>query len=460
MQRDNVANGFRDIQEEHYDHCKVEGMLVINAPKASVKNTEFVQEDASFYNVYIKNSVPISFENCLFRCKGSSFKFDCGEAHCPTVTISNCQFIATSDNEPRPVFEMFTEGGMRGTLTITGSSHTGFVTKRYHKGWWKEWNRDTEKETNLYTGFLDGKHAVADGVWEYPSIYSAYEIDNAYGLLWLKEKLKTTQTPAITILFTEDIDMNDLLAPDAAEGSENWTGFSSQMRGCKIDGQGHTISNMVVHNGKGFINDIFKITIENICFDKAEVNNPDDNHIGVVIGSFWGGELVFNNVVVSNSQVRGKRAVGPLLGFCDEEETVTIKECQTIGNRIEGDCHLGGLIGYVHRQNTSQPVNNVVESCRVENHFTLNPASTYQLLNTTTVSGLGSNTYPGDHYPIVGVYEVKDNKYYGAYADYYVSGSKDRYEKDQSTSTLDGTTIPLANDEIVVNKDWQPVNTQ
>ena len=120
-----------------------------------------------------------------------------------------------------------------------------------------------------------------------------------------------------------------------------------------IDGNGCTISNMVVNSQKnvGFIGQNSRnLTIKNLTFANADVTGTQ--FAGVVIGYMYG-EVVFENVDVIDSEVavldteagKGIRA-GGLVGFIPRDgKTLSLTDCDVTGSTISGYHNVGSMVG-------------------------------------------------------------------------------------------------------------------
>lgn len=268
-----------------------------------------------------------------------------------------------------------------------------------------------------------------------------------------------------------DIDMNDLLPQGSQIGDANWTSFSSfkddKLGQSTIDGNGHTIKNMVIKSlmdggyGCGFLaNTNGNITIKNLTFDHADVTTGrgdyNGNVVGIVVGYNYA-TATFDNVTVKNSRVNGFGKVGVLLGMAaDPSCKVVFKNCRIVGNQIEAVYNAGGLAGNVQRK-SNKPNNITIENCTVDNTFVPLEGQNYVTLDTTVSSSdSGDVACPGFGTNIKGLYWDAYGVFWGAYGEYCVSYGWSP-EQNGHDCTLEGNSKKLANGEIVLNKDWTPV---
>ena len=255
-----------------------------------------------------------------------------------------------------------------------------------------------------------------------------------------------------TVNITEDIDLGDYL----------WKPINGygKMSGITINGNGNTISNMMVRGctndsgyGAGFIGDTRgAITIQDITFDGADVffrdyvNPQYYGNVGAIVMGYTYGTTLFDNVKVINSEIWGYGKIGILLGMgADPGVKVTFKDCVSKNNTINAAYDMGGLAGMIQRGNGVD--NGSVENCTVED-ITVNYYG-------TTVDVKGKATLKSNDQPsgtdvtrdIDGKYFDEAGYYWCAFGDYYVSYGDSSYD-----APVDGYNKCLANSEYSVNK--------
>ena len=257
------------------------------------------------------------------------------------------------------------------------------------------------------------------------------------------------------------------LANDVDLGEYLWKPINGYKRlsGIVVNGNGHTIRNMVVRGctnrsdnsvyGTGFIGDINgAVTVKDIAFDGADVyfvNNAKPQFAGNVGGIVLGytyGTTLFENVSVTNSSIWGYGKIGILLGMgADPGVKVTFKDCVSKNNTIHAAYDMGGLAGMIQRGNGVD--NARVENCTVENiTVDFDPSSTY--VNVKGTATLKSNDQPSGTdmtKAIDGKYLDESGYYWCAYGDYYVSYGHSSYD-----APVEGCSMRLANSEYCVNK--------
>ncbi len=258
-----------------------------------------------------------------------------------------------------------------------------------------------------------------------------------------------------TVNITADIDLGDFIwKPIKGNG---------KMSGITIDGQGHTIRNMLIRGctnasgyGAGFIGDTSgSITIKNITFDKADVFFIDYakkqyyGNVGAIVMGYTYGTTLFENVAVTNSEIWGYGKIGTLLGMgADPGVSVTFKNCVSKNNTIHGAYDLGGLAGMIQRGKGVD--NGKVENCTVENiTVDYDPASTYVDIKNAKATLKSDDTPNGTDVEkvISGKYLYESGYYWCCYGDYYVSYGHSSYD-----APVEGYSKCLANSEYPVGK--------
>ncbi len=287
-----------------------------------------------------------------------------------------------------------------------------------------------------------------------------------------EQKTVTISTPAEMALFASQVTNQKVsyagytvnITADIDLGDGYWTPISAGARlaGITINGNGHTIRNMLVRGctnssgyGFAFIGDMRgAITIRNLAFDNANVK-------AIKYGSYWGnvggivmgytyGTTVFENVSVTNSCIEGYGKIGILLGMgADPGVSVTFRNCVSKDNTIYGTYNLGGLAGNIQRKAGIDYT--VVENCTVENIAVIHASNdVYQNFVNMTATFQSDDSTSGTDVvkTITGEYWLYNGYYWGGYADYYVS---------YGGSSVDpvitaGGSGNIANSEITVNK--------
>ena len=256
-----------------------------------------------------------------------------------------------------------------------------------------------------------------------------------------------------TVNITADIDLAEhLWKPIKGHG---------KMSGITINGNGHTISNMMVRSctntsgyGAGFIGDTSgAITIKNLNFDGADVFFIDYakkqyyGNVGGIVMGYTYGTTVFENVSVTNSEIWGFGKIGIMLGMgADPGVSVTFRDCVSKNNTINAAYDMGGLAGMIQRKNGVD--NGKVENCTVEN-ITVNYYQDGSYVDVNGLATFKSNDQPSGEdvkKEVAGKYFDEAGYYWCAYGDYYVSYGDSSYD-----APVEGYKKCLANSEYSVN---------
>ena len=260
-----------------------------------------------------------------------------------------------------------------------------------------------------------------------------------------------------TVNITENIDLGKYLwKPIKGNG---------KMSDITFDGNGHTISNMIIRGstntsnppyGTGFIGDTNgSITIKNLNFSDADVWFVDyaskqyAGNIGGIIMGYTYGTTVFENVSVTNSEIWGYGKIGILLGMgADPGVKVTFSNCTSKDNSLHGATNMGGLAGMIMRGNGVDYT--TVENCTVENiDVTYYPNGSYVDISNAEATFKSDDTEDGTDVKkfVTGKYLNRDQCYWGGYGDYYISYGHRSYD-----APVEGYDQCLANSEYPVNK--------
>ncbi len=258
-----------------------------------------------------------------------------------------------------------------------------------------------------------------------------------------------------TVNITADIDLAEhLWKPIKGNG---------KMSGITINGNGHTISNMMVRSctlitkdgcyGTGFIGDTSgNITIKDLKFDSADVwfaeyRKQYAGNVGGIVMGYTYGTTVFENVSVTNSEIWGYGKIGIMLGMgADPGVSVTFRDCVSKNNTINAAYDMGGLAGMIQRKNGVD--NGKVENCTVEN-ITVNYYPDGSYVDVKGLATFKSNDQASGEdvkKEVAGKYFDEAGYYWCAYGDYYVSYGSSSYD-----APVEGYEKCLANSEYSVN---------
>lgn len=206
--------------------------------------------------------------------------------------------------------------------------------------------------TSAVTKNSEGYYVVISKLWSefaetdwYSDAESVFEIstpEQLAGLLVLNKSFAGK-----TIRLTADINLYGKI----------WDRVEATFSGT-FDGNGHTISNMLVIKNEGYGNGFFRVfngTIKDVTFDNARVQRGkglsySGNIYGIVAGyAGYYGTATFDHVTVKNSSVKGFGKVGAIAAHSEDATggNVVFKNCVVDNVTVYGVYNCGGLIGLV-----------------------------------------------------------------------------------------------------------------
>ena len=164
-----------------------------------------------------------------------------------------------------------------------------------------------------------------------------YQIADASNLLWLANKVNSTNRLTINAILTADIDFSSY---NIGIGQE----FGIKYYSGTFDGNGKTIKVNISHSGKlasGLFGYVVDGTIKNLTVEGSITYVEADNYrlsTGGIVG-------IAENTSITNCQnfatVSGANGVGGICGY--SEVGVTISDCSNFGN-VSGT-YAGGILG-------------------------------------------------------------------------------------------------------------------
>ncbi len=365
--------------------------------------TVTVSTGGTYQNVYVEGgSITLSSSSTIVPYAGTDGSEDA------TLTIKKGRYEAVG---------VFPEGTTdNSTITITGGyfnvDPSAYVTKPYYA---KTVNPDKNYGYSYY---------VTEGTWSNftaESYVTPVDEDNKVILVSSAEELALfasqveTGSAGIyngyTLKLTNNIDLEGI----------KWKpmDFWGKCIGLTFDGQNHTISNLFVADkatsatrgyGAGFIgNASGAITIKDVTFDHADVCIQksrwyNGNVVGIVMAYSYG-NVEFNNVNVTNSEVWGYGKIGAILGMAaDPSGTTTFSGCRVENTTICAYYNAAPMIGLA--------LNDVaMADCSTNNVTWKHPNSAYMTVeNAQTLTGTK---------PVNGIYWVYGSAAYAAWSDYY-----------------------------------------
>ena len=187
-----------------------------------------------------------------------------------------------------------------------------------------EWRiKDSATNNTTVNGVI--YNYVADGLYKGEGV--EYYVYNANGLATLNEMMANKTAGRDTVVnLLADIDFT----------GKTWTPVDSHadtaFEIAKINGNGHTISNLTVNGQAMFTRfaGFADVVIKDITFDNATVNSNGNINTSILTGHSYQNVLL-DNVDVKNSSITGGYKVAPLIGTVYNESTssitATLKNC-------------------------------------------------------------------------------------------------------------------------------------
>ena len=153
----------------------------------------------------------------------------------------------------------------------------------------------------------------------------------------------------------------------------------------KFEGNGHTLSNVVLRDGEVALFGSTDAAISNLTVDTIRVYAPETRTIGAISARATGGSLT--NVHVKNADVTGQKYVGGIVGQCYG----SIQNCSITDSSVKAiDKTVGGIVGYVIKDGGTAAVHyvtgNTVENVSVEGAFNVGGLAG-QAQNSLEISG-------------------------------------------------------------------------
>ena len=228
---------------------------------------------------------------------------------------------------------------------------------------------------------VDCEITDADKAW-YDAAAAEYTISTKGELAFFAELARTNSFAGKTVKLGADIVWNegeaDQFGFNAAPGVQltTWNpigpGTSNPFQGV-FDGQGHTISGIYVKSNKqnmGLFGVVKNSTIRNLklsdCYiELYKEGDPNPSWAGIVVSQSWG-DNVMSGIIVNNSYILGDVAessyLGALVGCAASASgTNEYKNCSFTG-AIRGKDAVGGLIGLVRNKKTVALTNCVCDA--------------------------------------------------------------------------------------------------
>ena len=328
-----------------FDNCII-NRLRVNVNSAKITNSTFeVITNGGFdgYGLYYygNDGSKVVIENSVFNTAGKAICVYSEHAKEYNLEVNNTKFYAgasyygTSD---KAAISIHSEYGIYGTLTVNGSSATGFAD--YNGGLWREVNNNTKVDNFNFKKIIDGAEFVADGVWK--TAEGNYTLASKAAMFWFANEVnaKGNTFAGKTVTVVENIDLNN----------EDWVPVgnkgTTQFEGT-FNGGDKTISNLNI----------------------VDLDNTAGHAVGM-FGQIHNAAAQIKNIKIAGAHVEGLHYVAPIVGYLSGGSDIT--NCHVDGATIiaysylpdsntefNGD-KLGGIAGYAED-------GSVVSQCSVKN---------------------------------------------------------------------------------------------
>lgn len=184
---------------------------------------------------------------------------------------------------------------------------------------------------------------------------------------------------------------------DLSGSGVTWTpiGSSSAPFTGTLDGNGHTISNIILSSTTDYASVFFSATsgavIKDIYFQNCAISSSSLLNCGIVIG------IAFNTITLSNvyciecSVNSNTDVAGIMIGASSHSSSSKITNCNILNSHVTGKGYgIGGFIGSIY--GTSSPV--LIDSCTIQN-------SIIESSEGNAVSGIVGYCYSGGYADIL-----------------------------------------------------------
>lgn len=140
----------------HFTNCNINGLFAaIGSTTTSFKECTFTASDYAIKYYGGPEASKLIVEKCQFNTHGKGILMFNEAAYVYDAEVINCTFEASSVIKGKAAIQMHTESGIKGKLSITNSSATGFDSS-INNGLWNEINNTTKVHTTLFNVKVDG----------------------------------------------------------------------------------------------------------------------------------------------------------------------------------------------------------------------------------------------------------------------------------------------------------------
>lgn len=140
----------------HFTNCNINGLFAaVGSTTTSFKECTFTASDYAIKYYGGSEASKLIVEKCQFNTHGKGILMFNEAANVYDAEVINCTFEASAVITGKAAIQMHTECGIKGKLSITNSSATGFDSS-INNGLWNEINNTTKVHTTLFNVTVDG----------------------------------------------------------------------------------------------------------------------------------------------------------------------------------------------------------------------------------------------------------------------------------------------------------------
>lgn len=140
----------------HFTNCNINGLFAaVGSTTTSFKECTFTASDYAIKYYGGNEASKLIVEKCQFNTHGKGILMFNEAANVYDAEVINCTFEASAVITGKAAIQMHTEYGIKGKLSITNSSATGFDSS-INNGLWNEINNNTKVHTTLFNVTVDG----------------------------------------------------------------------------------------------------------------------------------------------------------------------------------------------------------------------------------------------------------------------------------------------------------------
>ncbi len=140
----------------HFTNCNINGLFAaVGSTITSFKECTFTASDYAIKYYGGPEASKLIVEKCQFNTCGKGILMFNEAANTYAAEVVNCTFTASATISGKAAVQMHTETGIKGNLSISGSTATGFDSS-INGGLWNEVNNNTKKHTTNFNVTVDG----------------------------------------------------------------------------------------------------------------------------------------------------------------------------------------------------------------------------------------------------------------------------------------------------------------